>query len=176
MTQKKVNLFDKYLMMTKLSFFLILGTSLFISSCDSQTSTSGSSGSTVAAKPVENSIVYFFFEIEKAENGLEKAKLTDTKTSAGFVKNGAIENKASNPGNLLISLLGKNGEVMEERIIEDPLNPLLEVYAEDGLSKNKLKLNKAQFSVRFNQKGEISTVKIEKITQNSKNTLLTLKL
>ena len=65
---------------------------------------------------------------------------------------------------------------MEERIIEDPLNPVLEVYAEEGLSKNKLKLQKAQFSVRFNQKGEISNVKVEKITSNSKTTLISLKL
>lgn len=144
--------------------------------CGSQTSVISESTTTPALNKTENNIVYLFFEIEKTANGLEKVKLTDTKIAEGFVKNASIENKASVPGNLLISFLGKNGEVLEERVIEDPLNPLLEVYAEEGLSKNKLTLNKAEFSVRFNQKGEISNVKVEKITEKSKNTLITLKL
>lgn len=161
--------------MSKKYILLFLANFIFFTSCDSQSAVSASSAAAVA-KPVESKIVYLFFEIEKAENGVEKVTLTDTKTTAGVVKNGAIDNKPSVPGNLLISLLGNNGEVVEERIIEDPLNPLLEVYAEEGLSKNKLKLAKAQFSVRFNQKGEISQVKIEKITENAKNNLLTFKL
>lgn len=162
--------------MSKLCILFLFSVTILLNSCDSQSVTSASSASTIAAKPVENSIVYLFFDIEKSENGAEKVTLTDTKITEGLVKNGAIENKPSIPGNLLISMLGANGEVLEERIIEDPLNPLLEVYAEEGLSKNKLKLTKAQFSVRFNQKGEISSVKIEKITENSKNNLLTFKL
>lgn len=164
--------------MLRISFLFLFATFFFISSCDSQSTSAPSSGSGSAtiSKPVENSIVYLFFEIEKNENGSEKVKLTDTKTTAGTVKNAAMENKPSVPGNLLISMMGKNGETLEERIIEDPLNPLLEVYAEEGLSKNKLNLTKAEFSVRFNQKGEISNIKIEKLTPNSKNTLLTLKL
>ena len=161
--------------MTRL--FLLSAICLLVSSCDTQSSSSQYSTTTAAStKVVENAIVYLFFEIEKDSNGLEKVTLTNTKTTEGFLKNGSIVNKPSTPGNLVISLLGKNGAVVEERIIEDPLNPLLEVYAEEGLSKNKLQLTKGQFSVRFNQKREISSVKIEKITPNSKNTLITLKL
>ena len=163
-------------MMTKIFPLLLLAICVCINSCNVQTATVNSSASNNAAKPVENKIIYLFFEIEKQEGSTEKVTLTETKSTQGFVKNGAIDNKPAIPGNLLISLLGNNGEVMEERIIEDPLNPVLEVYAEEGLSKNKLKLQKAQFSVRFNQKGEISTVKVEKITANSKNTLISLKL
>jgi hypothetical protein len=73
-------------------------------------------------------------------------------------------------------MLGKDGGIIEERIIEDPLNPVLEVYAEEGLNKAKVKLKKADFSVRFNQKGTITSVKVEKLTINSKNNLLTIKL
>ena len=161
--------------MTRL--FLLSAICLLVSSCDTQSSSSQYSTTTAAStKVVENAIVYLFFEIEKDSNGLEKVTLTNTKTTEGFLKNGSIVNKPSTPGNLVISLLGKNGAVVEERIIEDPLNPLLEVYAEEGLSKNKLQLTKGQFSVRFNQKREISSVKIEKITPNSNNTLITLKL
>lgn len=165
----------KLSMMTRL--FLLSAICLLVSSCDTQSSSSQDSTTTAAStKVVENAIVYLFFEIEKDSNGLEKVTLTNTKTTEGFLKNGSIVNKPSTAGNLVISLLGKNGAVVEERIIEDPLNPLLEVYAEEVLSKNKLQLTKGQFSVRFNQKREISSVKIEKITPNSKNTLITLKL
>ena len=161
--------------MTRL--FLLFATCLLVSSCDTQSSSSQYSTTTApSTKVVENAIVYLFFEIEKDSNGLEKVTLTNTKTTEGFLKNGSIVNKPSTAGNLVISLLGKNGAVVEERIIEDPLNPLLEVYAEEGLSKNKLQLTKGQFSVRFNQKGEISSVKIEKITPNSKNSLITFTL
>ena len=162
-------------MMTKIFSLLLLAICVCINSCNVQTATVNSSASNTAAKPVENKIIYLFFEIEK-EGSTEKVTLTETKSTQGFVKNGAIDNKPAIPGNLLISLIGNNGEVKEERIIEDPLNPVLEVYAEEGLSKNKLKLQKAQFSVRFNQKGEISTVKVEKIISNSKTTLISLKL
>ena len=162
--------------MAKISPLLLMAISLFISSCNTQTASVSNSASSASPKPGENKIIYLFFEIEKQEGATEKVTLTETKSTSGFVKNGAIDNKPLITGNLLISLLGNNGEVMEERIIEDPLNPVLEVYAEEGLSKNKLNLQKAQFSIRFNQKGEITNVKVEKITPNSKNTLITLKL
>lgn len=158
------------------SFFHLLIILTLLLNCGSKNSVASDSSPISAVTKTENSIVYLFFEIEKSENGLEKVKLTGTKISEGFIKNASIENKASLPGNLLISFLNKSGAVLEERIIEDPLNPILEVYAEEGLSKNKLNLKKAEFSVRFNQKGEISNVKVEKITEKSKNTLITLKL
>ncbi len=163
-------------MMIKIFPLLLPAIFVCITSCNVQTATLNNSASNTVEKPVENKIIYLFFEIEKQDGSTEKVILTETKSTQGFVKNGGIDNKPSIPGNLLISLLGNNGEVMEERIIEDPLNPVLEVYAEEGLSKNKLKLQKAQFSVRFNQKGEISNVKVEKITSNSKTTLISLKL
>ena len=164
--------------MFRFLLFSIFSILLFLmSSCDAQsvTNSNSSSSSVKIAKP-ENAIVYLFFEIEKEGNNLEKVTLTEKKISAGYVKNASIENKSSAPGNLQITMLGKNGDVLEERVIEDPLNPVLEVYAEEGLSQNKLSLKKAQFSVRFNQKGEISSVKVEKINANSKNTLITLTL
>lgn len=151
---------------------------LFVSmvSCNVQSATPNGSGSTIKVVTPENSIVYLFFEIENTPSGMEKVTHTDTKITKGIIKNTAIDNKENMAGNLLITMLGKSGEVLEERIIEDPLNPVLEVYAEDGLSKNKVNLKKADFSIRFNQKGEISSVKVEKITANSKNNLITLKL
>ena len=147
-----------------------------MASCNVQSVSSMNKDTTSKIALPENNIVYVFFEIEKTPSGAEKVTHIETRITKGTIKNTAIDNKENVAGNLLISMLGKGGEVIEERIMEDPLNPLLEVYAEEGLSKNKVNLNKAEFSVRFNQKGEISTVKVEKITTNSKNNLITLKL
>ena len=148
---------------------------LLLITCNTQSSSMGASKSMPNKSVQENSIVYVFFEIEKIADQ-EKVVHIKTQTTKGILKNGSVENKPRIAGNLLFTLLGKNNEIVEERIIEDPLNPLLEVYAEEGLSKNKLTLNKAEFSIRFNQKGNILAVKVEKITANSKKNLLTLKL
>lgn len=158
-------------------FLPILIFQLITTSCEPQkgVSVQNQNPAAATAKPQQN-IVYLFFDIEKNPDGTETVRHTDTKITEGILKNATIDNKPSVPGNLFISILGKNGEVVEERIIEDPLNPLLEVYAEEGLSKNKLQLTKGQFSVRFNQKGDIAAVKVEKITPNSKNALITVKL
>ena len=145
-------------------------------SCNVQTAVPNNTGAIPKGVAPENSIVYLFFGIEKTPSGSEKVTHTETRITKGIIKNTSIDNKENKAGNLLITMLGKGGEVVEERIIEDPLNPVLEVFAEDGLSKNKVNLSKAEFSVRFNQKGEISSVKIEKITKTSKNNLITLKL
>ncbi|HCN12706.1 MAG: hypothetical protein IAE62_07300 [Flavobacteriales bacterium] len=162
--------------MGRFLFIFFYGSLLMMSSCQPQSVNAVSSGTSVSFPSLENKIVYLFFEIEKTAGGLEKVILTDTKVSSGSFKNASLENKENIPVNLRISMIGKSGEVLEERIIEDPLNPVLEVYAEEGLSKNQLQLNKAEFSVRFNQKGNIASVKVEKITKNSKNNLITVKL
>ncbi|MEC5157908.1 hypothetical protein [Chryseobacterium sp. MP_3.2] len=150
--------------------------SFFLSSCETQDVSSSNSTSSPTIATTKNSIVFLFFQIEKLTSGEEKVLHTGTKTTQGIMKGGAINNKPNVAGNLLISMLGINGEVLEERIIEDPLNPLMEVYAEEGLSKTKMTFNKAEFSVRFNQKGEVAAVTVQKITDNSKIKLITLKL
>ncbi|WP_143071371.1 hypothetical protein [Kaistella jeonii] len=162
--------------MVRLLSFCYLPLLILMGSCNVQTAVPNNSGSIPKGVAPENSIVYLFFGIEKTPSGSEKVTHTETRITKGIIKNTSIDNKENKAGNLLITMLGKGGEVLEERIIEDPLNPVLEVFAEDGLSKNKVNLSKAEFSVRFNQKGEISSVKIEKITTTSKNNLITLKL
>lgn len=147
-----------------------------MTSCNVQSVNPGNSVWIPKVVTVENSIVYLFFEIEKMPSGSEKITHTDTKITKGIMKNTSVKNSENVQGNLLITMLGKGGEIVEERIIEDPLNPVLEVYAEDGLSKSKVNLPKAEFSIRFNQKGTISSVKVEKISASSKINLITLKL
>lgn len=160
------------------SFFLTL---IFILSflnvsCDPQTSISPENKSVPTVLKQEQSIVYLFFEIEKKSNGDETVKHTDTKITSGTMKEGSIDHKENIPGNITVNFLGKNGEKIWTRIIEDPLNPTMETYSEEGLHREKMTLPKAEFSIRFNQTGNISAVQLDKITPNSKTHLITVQL
>lgn len=155
--------------------------SLMMMSCNSQKSASGGSSSTFSntatvTKASENAIVFLFFTIEKEANGNEKVTLTDKKITPGTIKNSSLENHENIPGNIRITFIGKNGEELSERFVENPLNPMMEVYTQEGINKEKMNLQKADFSVRFNQTGETSSVVLEKIAENSKKHLMTLKL
>lgn len=166
--------------MKRFSIFLNIILFGFLLSCDSQQSATGSNSTSANAisKPVknENSIVYLFFTIEKSANGTELVTHTDTKITAGFLKNASIENRQNMPGNIAVTFIGKDGEIIAERIIEDPLNPMMETYSEEGINKEKMNFPKAEFSVRFNQTGKISKVILEKINTQSKNNLITINL
>ncbi len=149
----------------------------FTKSCGNRKSASSApQASAVAAAAPISQIVFLFFEIEKTPNGTEIVKHTGTTKANGLMKKQTVENHPAKNGNILISFLGKDGNVQEERIIEDPLNPIMESYTQSGLEREQMKLNKAEFSVRFNQSGETATIKLEKITSNSKTHLLTLQL
>lgn len=160
---------------------LFIGTTAFIAlllnfGCESQKSVSVEPASVAVATKAEQSIVFLFFEIEKTTDGNEIIKLTDKKITAGIMKEGSIDNKENTAGNIAVTFLGKDGKAVSERIIEDPLNPMMETYSEEGLNREKMVLPKAEFSMRFNQTGNISAVKLEKITPNSKKQLLTIQL
>ena len=161
----------------KISFYVqIFIVSILLLSCDTQTSVIKENTTIPMGNKIENKIVYLFFEIEKKADETEHIKHTDTKTAVGILKKGSIQNKENLPGNIAVTFLGKDGKIISEQIIEDPLNPMMETYSAEGLNREKLKFPKAEFSIRFNQTGEISSVKLEKITKISKNHLITIKL
>lgn len=161
----------------KLFSTVYLSAILFLTSgCDSQQSVVPATSSSPSPNSTENSMIYLFFEIEKTAGNTEKITHTETKIAKGILKSASVENEERLPGNLIITVLGTDDNILEERIIEDPLNPILESYSEEGLNKQKMNFPKAEFSVRFNQKGNASSVKIEKITASSKNHLITIKL
>jgi hypothetical protein len=152
---------------------------LFLISCSTKTSATAnltSLSKTENAEDSANNIVYLFFEIEKSENGVEKVMLTDKKTTVGILKEGSVEDKENISGNIKVAFLNKEGEKISERIIEDPLNPMMEIYTQEGINKEKMNLQKAEFSIRFNQTGNIASVQLEKINKESKTPLLTIKL
>lgn len=149
---------------------------MLVVSCGSQKTVTAENSSKTATKTMENKIVYLFFEIEKTKNGTDHIKHTDTKITDGTLKTGSLQNKEYLPGNIQVTFLGIDGKSISEQIIEDPLHPMMETYAEDGMNKEKINLPKAEFSIRFNQTGNISSVQLNKITEKSISHLITIKL
>lgn len=152
---------------------------LFMLSCNSQKPASvqsSSMGGNSMVSSDKNQIVFLFFTIEKTDNGGEKVNLTESRITEGTLKEMSINNAPPRPGNLIITLLSANGEEVEHRIIEDPLNPVLESYEEGGINKQQANFERADFSIRFNRKGNISSVRVEKISNNSKSILFNAKI
>lgn len=122
-------------------------------------------------------IVYLFFKVEKTNSGVEKITLQEKKIVDGKLKsNPTFEEGEGNVGDFVVSMTDASGKEIIKQLIEDPLNPSREVYAKDEISRNKISLENAEFSVRYSHSAEIQTVKIEKIMSSGKKLVFTQKL
>lgn len=131
---------------------------------------------TISSLTNNTKIVYLFFKVEKTNSGSEKITLQEKKITEGKLKSNLIsgENDGS-IGDFVISMTDTNGKEIVRQVIEDPLNPTMEVYGED-ISRKKISLQDAEFSVRYSHSAEIQMVKVEKITNSGKQLLFTQKL
>lgn len=124
----------------------------------------------------DSQIVYLFFKVEKSNSGQEKITLQGKKMSPGKLKlEPAFDRGSANVGDYIISLHDSSGKEVGKQLIKDPLHPEMEVY-EDGISRNKMTLQNAEFSIRYSHSGSIAMVKIEKITKGGTQLLFTQKL
>ncbi|WP_155845037.1 hypothetical protein [Chryseobacterium daeguense] len=122
-------------------------------------------------------IVYLFFKIEKEKSGSEKITLEEMKITEGRLK--AVQNSDENrgeAGDFIVSLTSADGKEIVKQIVEDPLNPSREVYDKEEISRVKINLQNAEFSVRYSYSSEIQMVKIEKISETGKQLIFTQKL
>lgn len=131
---------------------------------------------TISSLTNNTKIVYLFFKVEKTNSGSEKITLQEKKITDGKLKSNLIsgENDGS-IGDFVISMTDTNGKEIVRQMIEDPLNPTMEVYGKD-ISRKKISLQDAEFSVRYSHSAEIQMVKVEKITNSGKQLLFTQKL
>jgi len=121
-------------------------------------------------------IVYLFFKVEKTESGSEKIILQEKKITDGKLKSvPAYDESLLKTGDLVVSLTDINGKSLVKQVVEDPLNPVMEVY-ENGISRNKVTLQAAEFSVRYPASGAIRIVSIEKVTVDGPQLLFTQRL
>ncbi|SDQ85976.1 hypothetical protein SAMN05421664_2872 [Chryseobacterium soldanellicola] len=123
-----------------------------------------------------NKIGYLFFKVEKDASGVEKITLQEKKITEGKLKSNSIfDEKSTRTGDFIISLTDTNGKEIIKQKVEDPLNPSMETY-EDGISRTKVSLQNAEFSVRYSHSENISAVKIEKVTSKGSQLIFTQKL
>ncbi|MDQ0592595.1 hypothetical protein QFZ37_000964 [Chryseobacterium ginsenosidimutans] len=135
-----------------------------------------SESTTISSLKNTTKIVYLFFKVEKTNSGSEKITLQEKKITDGKLKSNSISDENNgNIGDFVISMTNADGKEMIKQVIEDPLNPTMEVYGED-ISRKKISLQDAEFSIRYSYSEEIQMVKVEKITNSGKQLLFTQKL
>jgi len=126
---------------------------------------------------VKDRIVYLFFKVEKNNSGAEKIVLEDQKIMEGRLKSKpSFDINSAKTGDFIISLNDANGKEIVKQIVGDPLNPELERFGEEGLSRNKVSLQNAEFSIRYSHSEEIKVVRVEKVTTGGNQLLFTQKL
>lgn len=123
----------------------------------------------------DNQITYLFFKVEKTHSGQEKITFQGKKMSPGKLKlEPTFDRSSAIPGDYIISLSDSSGKEIGKQLVKDPLNPEMEMY-ENGISRNKVVLQNAEFSIRYSY-GNITMIKIEKLTKEGTQLLFTQKL
>jgi hypothetical protein len=131
---------------------------------------------TITRSTNHSKIIYLFFKVEKTNSGSEKITLQEKKIVDGKLKSNPISDENNGEiGDFVISVNDVNGKEITRQVIEDPLNPTREVYGEN-ISRNKISLQDAEFSVRYSHSEESQMVKVEKITKSGKQLLFTQRL
>lgn len=132
---------------------------------------------TITVLSEKSQIVYLFFKVEKNNSGPERITLKEKKLTEGKLKSTLNFNENNGQeGDFIVSLTTTDGKEIVKQIVEDPLNPSREVYDEEKISRNKISLQNAEFSVRYSHSAEIQIVKIEKISKEGKQLIFTQRL
>ncbi|MCW3160343.1 hypothetical protein [Chryseobacterium oryctis] len=130
----------------------------------------------ISSEMHSSQIGYLFFKVEKEGSNVEKVTLQGKKLSEGKLKYTPKYNRdLANVGDFIITLTNSEGKEIVKQSIEDPLNPVMEVY-EENISRKKLSLQHAEFSIRYSHSNEITMLKVEKITNAGNQLLLNQKL
>lgn len=122
-------------------------------------------------------IGYLFFKVEKNSSGLEKITLESRKVADGKLKSiPSFDRNSAGIGDFIVLLTDANGKEIVKQLVEDPLNQNMESFEKEGISRHKVSLETAEFSVRYSYSEEIKTVRIEKITSAGNQILFNEKL
>lgn len=125
----------------------------------------------------ENQILYLFFKVDKEASGKDRIVLQEKKMAAGKLKfTPAFDRSEVETGDLLATVLDSEGKEIAKQLIKNPLYPEMEVYEKEGISRKRITLQDAEFSVRYAYSEKIKTVKIEKVTESGTGLLFTQKL
>lgn len=134
--------------------------------------------STNASVATENDrIIYLFFKADKDQSGIDRIVLQNSRISNGRLKYiVSFKRNEAQKGDYIITLAESGGREIAQQLIKNPLNPTLEVYEKEGITRQKASLQNAEFSARFSYSENIQLVKIEKVTESGVQLLFTQKL
>ncbi|MCT2407278.1 hypothetical protein NZD88_06955 [Chryseobacterium antibioticum] len=125
----------------------------------------------------EGNIVYLFFQTDKEAGGKERIILQEKKITEGRLKfTPSFDRSEVEPGDLIVILSDSGGKEVSKQLVKNPLHPEMEVYEKEGVSRKKIPLENAEFSVRYAYSEQIQMVKIEKVTESGTQLLFTQKL
>ncbi|SHG67434.1 hypothetical protein [Chryseobacterium vrystaatense] len=125
----------------------------------------------------EGKIVYLFFKADKEASGKERIVLQEKKVAEGKLKSApSFDRSDVETGDFMVILSDSGGKEVIRQLVKNPLHPEMEVYEKEGISRKKIPLENAEFSVRYAYSEQIQTVKIEKVTESGTQLLFTQKL
>ncbi|WP_080776611.1 hypothetical protein [Chryseobacterium phocaeense] len=125
----------------------------------------------------ENKILYLFFKADKEASGKDRIVLQEKKIAAGKLKFiPAFDRSEVETGDLMVIVSDSEGKEIAKQLVKNPLYPEMEVYEKEGISRKRINLQDAEFSVRYVYSEKIRTVKIEKVTESGTELLFTQKL
>ncbi|UHO38677.1 hypothetical protein H5J24_00260 [Chryseobacterium capnotolerans] len=160
--------------MKKLFNGLIILT-LLLCSFQKESETELSANATVATE--NDRIIYLFFKADKDQSGIDKIVLQNSRISNGRLKYSvSFKRNEAQKGDYIITLAESGGREIAQQLIKNPLNPTLEVYEKEGITRQKASLQNVEFSARFSYSENIQLVKIEKVTESGVQLLFTQKL
>lgn len=148
---------------------------LLLCSFQKKSDTELSANTSVAAE--NDRIIYLFFKADKDQSGIDKIVLQNSRISNGRLKSiVSYKRNEAQKGDYIITLAESGGREIAQQLIKNPLNPELEVYEKEGITRQKASLQNAEFSARFSYSENIRLVKIEKVTESGAQLLFTQKL
>ncbi|NIF07879.1 hypothetical protein F3J23_20845 [Chryseobacterium sp. Tr-659] len=122
-------------------------------------------------------IIYLFFKADRNSSGNEKVILQSSRISDGKLKHmPSFDRNEIQKGDFVITLAESGGKEIARQLVKDPLNPELEVYEKDGISRHKASLQNAEFSARFSYSENVQLIKVEKATDSGLQLVFTQKL
>lgn len=152
--------------------WMVWGLVLMLLSCGPRPQEEASPAKISPKETQKKQLMFLYFEVTQGENS-PQIILTQKQLVSGSIKENTIVNPPPKEGSYQIDLIDQTGKTAEVRIVEDPLNLVLEKYDYTETSTHQVELQKGYFSVRYNHRPEISSIKIYQYQQGTPILLFT---
>lgn len=152
--------------------WMVWGLYLLLFSCGPRPQEDGQPAKLYQKETQKKQLMFLYFEVTQGES-IPEIVLTQKQLVSGSIKENTIVNLPPKDGRYQIDLIDHTGQPVEVRIVEDPLHLVLEKYEYTETTTHEVELQKGYFSVRYNHRPEINTVKIYQYQQGTPVLLFT---